>query len=868
MPASGSSADRNLLFGILALQMDFVSKDGLIGAMNAWVLNKAKPLGDILSEQGTLRPEHRTLLDALVQAHLALHSDDAAQSLAALSSLGSARQALEQIADPDVRASLGVVAAARDDTDDPYATRAPATVGEPTSAGLRFRILRPHAEGGLGKVSVALDEELNREVALKEIKLDCADDDQSRARFLLEAEVTGGLEHPGVVPVYGLGSYADGRPFYAMRFIKGDSLEKALVRFHTKGRARTRADFGGQEFRGLLRRFVDVCNAMAYAHSRQVLHRDLKPDNIMLGKYGETLVVDWGLAKSVARKGAEAVLATDEPPLQPLAAHDLGQTRRGAVAGTPAYMSPEQATGRWELVGPASDICSLGATLYAVVTGQSPFTGENIVEVIDKAQRSDYPLPRQVNPAVPPALDAICRKAMAPDREDRYPSALDLAADVECWLADQPVSAYPEPFFGRVWRWVRTHERLVTGALAVGVVSLVLGTVTTLLWAANDRAVRMARTATATADFLTSLFQSSDPIALEGFGVRVPQQNVADLTARQMLDQGRERLKGHLLDEPLTRAAMLDTIGNVYRSLGLLEQAGPLLQEGLDLRRRHLGEKHEDVATSLYHLAWLRQDQGQFEEADTLYRRALALREAVFGPEDLRTAAVKFNLAWALALRYDVPDPKRVNEAETLFQEVLRVRRLRLGERHRDVGLSVLALGTLTLSRGDMERGRALLDQAFDILERPDSKDALTSVIKAYSAATVERQARHFKEAAPLHREALDSASRLLGKEHPWCIILLADYAGLLRQNGEDADAEKAIREAIELGRHSPIRWHPAAIGAAVELADALRDQRKFEEAEQLYREALDIVGQLQWQPKVVQIQAKLAELETLRKDK
>jgi serine/threonine-protein kinase len=343
---------------------------------------------------------------------------------------------------------------------------------------------------------------------------------------------------------------------------------------------------------------------------------------------------------------------------------------------------------------------------------------------------------------------------------------------------------------------------------------------------------------------------------------------VADLTARQMLDQGRERLKGHLLDEPLTRAAMLDTIGNVYRSLGLLEQAGPLLQEGLDLRRRHLGEKHEDVATSLYHLAWLRQDQGQFEEADTLYRRALALREAVFGPEDLRTAAVKFNLAWALALRYDVPDPKRVNEAETLFQEVLRVRRLRLGERHRDVGLSVLALGTLTLSRGDMERGRALLDQAFDILERPDSKDALTSVIKAYSAATVERQARHFKEAAPLHREALDSASRLLGKEHPWCIILLADYAGLLRQNGEDADAEKAIREAIELGRHSPIRWHPAAIGAAVELADALRDQRKFEEAEQLYREALDIVGQLQWQPKVVQIQAKLAELETLRKDK
>ena len=177
MPPS-PAADRNLLIGILALQMDFVSRDALIAAMHAWVLDKARPLGDILAEQGALKPEHRTLLEALVQAHLAQHGDDPQQSLAALSSLGPARRDLEQLADPDVQASLGVVASARP-ADDPHATHVQ-ELGEPTSRGLRFRILRPHAEGGLGRVSVARDEELHREVALKEIQA-CHDDPRSRA---------------------------------------------------------------------------------------------------------------------------------------------------------------------------------------------------------------------------------------------------------------------------------------------------------------------------------------------------------------------------------------------------------------------------------------------------------------------------------------------------------------------------------------------------------------------------------------------------------------------------------------------------------------------------------------------------------------
>lgn len=229
------SADRNLLFGILALQMDLISRDALVQAMHAWVLEKQKPLGQLLEEQGGLSAEHRHLLEPLVAAHLEAHGNDAEKSLAALSSIGSAREALEKIRDLDVQQSLRAVAAGAPVADAPgsSADLSATRPSEITPIGLpRFRILRKHAKGGLGEVFVASDEELNREVALKEIQLQHADQPKNRARFLLEAEITGGLEHPGIVPVYGLGTHMDGRPYYAMRFIRGDSLKEAIDRFH------------------------------------------------------------------------------------------------------------------------------------------------------------------------------------------------------------------------------------------------------------------------------------------------------------------------------------------------------------------------------------------------------------------------------------------------------------------------------------------------------------------------------------------------------------------------------------------------------------------------------------------------------------
>ncbi len=481
---SRPTADRNLLFGILAVQMDFINRDALIKAMNAWVLEKSKSLGQILLDHGAIRPDVHALLDALVQKHLELHGNDSEKSLASVSSIGSVREELQQIADPDLHASLIHVSTARTTDEDPYATRPP-SVGMPTSAGLRFRILRPHAKGGLGQVFVAEDEELHREVALKEIQADHADHPHSRTRFVLEAEITGGLEHPGIVPVYGLGHYTDGRPFYAMRFIKGNSLQNAIERFHKAEGSGPDPGERSVKFRELLRRFMDVCNAVAYAHSRGVLHRDLKPDNIMLGKYGQTLVVDWGLAKPLDRP--EGSIDPDERPLRPSAATDWTPTQLGTLIGTPHYMSPEQAAGRLGELGVATDVYSLGATLYCLLTGRAPFAGADGGMLLQQVQRGEFPAPRQTDRRISPALEAICLKAMAIRPEDRYATALALAADVEHWLADEAVSAWPEPWTVRFRRWMDRHRTLVTaGATAVLVTIVALAGMTILLTAAYE----------------------------------------------------------------------------------------------------------------------------------------------------------------------------------------------------------------------------------------------------------------------------------------------------------------------------------------------------------------------------------------------
>jgi serine/threonine protein kinase len=344
-----------------------------------------------------------------------------------------------------------------------------------TTSGVPFAIIREHAKGGLGVVQLARDNFINREVALKQILPQHVDNAVLQRRFLYEAQITGQLEHPSIVPVYCLGTDSANYPYYVMRFVKGRTLDEIIREHHVAPNPIV--------FRELLRRFIAVCQAVAYAHSRGIIHRDLKPANVMLGDYGETLVLDWGLAKDIKQGGQDPALwsagtgTAKAETAKPKTDFGTGSgapsaelTMQGQIIGTPAYMAPEQAEGKTELHAPVTDIYALGGILYKILTGKSPqaptssFTGPAGQRVFTFVPS---PPPSQANPATDPTLERICMRCMNSEPAARYPRALELAQEIQRWLDENPLTMRPRNTTGHLRALIQTHAVAIVAFLAV-----------------------------------------------------------------------------------------------------------------------------------------------------------------------------------------------------------------------------------------------------------------------------------------------------------------------------------------------------------------------------------------------------------------
>jgi serine/threonine protein kinase/Tfp pilus assembly protein PilF len=665
---------------------------------------------------------------------------------------------------------------------------------EPTRYFGDYEILGELARGGMGVVYRARQVFLNRPVALKMIAAGQLATPAQVQRFQIEAEAAARLDHPNIVPIYEVGMY-DGRHFYSMKLIEGGALSQSL--------AERPSTFSIREAVTLL---ATVARAVHYAHQHGVLHRDLKPTNILLDARGQPHVTDFGLAK----------LFEEDPALTP----------SSAVLGTPAYMAPEMATGKAAEATTAADIYGLGAVLYELLAGRPPFRADNVPALLQKIVEEDPPpVADGLVPRPPRDLEIICLKCLEKNPANRYASTAALADDLENWRDGKPILARPASGAEKFWRWCRRKPAVAAlwGALALALSSGVTG----VIWAwqrakaDEERAHIEAAKTRHFASFLHQMLYRIGPSVALG----------RDTTLlREILDQTAGRLGTELTNQPIVAAELYDTIGHTYYDLGEYSKAAAMHREAVQLRRTAGGTGTAEFAQSLHLLSQDLAVLNQLREAEDLNEQAIAIRKAVFGPND-RKVADSLNNQGNVYFRQT-----NYNRAQQCFEEALEIYRRATVT---DIASVLNNLANVFTMRHDYPKAEQLYREAVDKARASYGDSHPKTALYLRNLGDVLRGQDKLDEADAVHSESLAVRANLLGELHPLLADSLERLAIVKNLEQRWPEAEALYRKALILRRKQapdePRQWD----GDANALADLLNQQGKFDETEQSLTELL-----------------------------
>lgn len=791
--------------------------------------------------------------------------------------------------------------------------------GDAVTAGMvsvtgSYEIVREHARGGLGEVYVARDCTLGRTVALKKIRGDRPVDDPHRRRFLREAEITARLDHPGIVPVLNLATDADGNPCYSMKFVDGESLSETASRLHREFQQKVAQGTAGSNWftmnllRPLVSRLITVCNTIAYAHSRGIIHRDIKPANIMLGAFGATYVVDWGLALYAAETSPSLTDRSEVPQypagecscVLPAAVHgesaDTGAltswdtadddqlwnetlTKTGTVVGTPAYMSPEQTLTDGTRATVLSDVYGLGATLYFVLAGRPPIEGQGDVKWLQQLRCGAIPNARSHQRAIPVALDCICRKAMSVAPEQRYPSPLELARDLENWLSDQPIVALPDSVTVRISRSLRKHRAWAqAGAAAMLLITLLSIGFAVELNSRRLRAETAEKTSVDLAADKTRLAESeAEQRKLADDQAKASLETLKKVTSRvarqlKTVDSGtREQILTVVYDGLAHITRTLETQDEIARERGIAHQemgrvyltAGSsskvdataealrqfqqardvFLQLTLKAPKEHVYQ--QDLSIAYESIGNVQLQLGHLNDAEAAYAESLRISEAELEkqPEDVsRLRDVAFGCEkcgdvrrnrgqWSEARKFYeqylsvVRRMIQMAPSKPLYQRDLIVGRSKLGNVQRQEGL----LNEAAQTYQECVAGCLALEQIPDSgIEKRDRAVNLNKL------GLVLSEQKKFTEAASAFDTALQISKELL-MQQPTNTLVRRDvalallYSGSCRKELEDAERARGLyAESLSIRRELVVA-DGSSVSAKVELAIVLTEIGELE---------------------------------------